>query len=196
MIELEKKYNRVCVTPSDINQHLPTLYKYGKNCEHITEFGVRTGVSTWALLYAKPKKLLSYDIEEESFLDKDDVISISESIGVNYNFSVGDTLKIEIDQTDLLFIDTLHTYNQLSLELKRHHTKVNKYIIFHDTTTFGTTDEIMYDHVSEDVKNLNIIKRGVRNALIDFLDVNSDWEIVEEFTNNNGLTIIKNNKNV
>ena len=59
---LEQNYNKALNTPSDIYQHLPTLLKYGKECNHITEFGVRGIVSTWALLMAQPEKLISYDI--------------------------------------------------------------------------------------------------------------------------------------
>ena len=31
---------------SDINEHISVMHKYANECEHITEFGVRTGVST------------------------------------------------------------------------------------------------------------------------------------------------------
>lgn len=43
------------------------------------------------------------------------------------------TLTMEIDTTDLLFIDTDHTYVQLSAELARHAHKARKYLAFHDT---------------------------------------------------------------
>ena len=39
----------------------------------------------------------------------------------------GDTAKVTIDPTDLLFIDSLHTGEHLRKELFRHHLKVNKY---------------------------------------------------------------------
>lgn len=53
---LEQKYTELCVNPSDINEHLPTLKKYAEECDHITEMGVRGIVSTYALLMGKPKK--------------------------------------------------------------------------------------------------------------------------------------------
>ena len=34
MIDLEHKINELYQTPSDINQHLPTLVKYGQECSH------------------------------------------------------------------------------------------------------------------------------------------------------------------
>lgn len=50
MTTLDEKYNQICETRSDINEHLPTLYKYSKECESILELGVRSAVSTFAFL--------------------------------------------------------------------------------------------------------------------------------------------------
>ena len=50
MTKIEAKYREKCATPSDIFEHLPTLRRYAGQCEHVTELGVRTVVSTWALL--------------------------------------------------------------------------------------------------------------------------------------------------
>ena len=51
---IENYYNNLVNTPSDINEHLPTLRKYAEECDHITEMGVRWIVSTYAFLAAKP----------------------------------------------------------------------------------------------------------------------------------------------
>ena len=63
MYYLEQIVNQIYTTPSDINEHIPTLIDYASECEHITEMGVRAITSTWAFLGAAPKKLISYDIE-------------------------------------------------------------------------------------------------------------------------------------
>jgi hypothetical protein len=47
---IERAYNILCDTPSDINEHLPTLYKYATECGSILELGVRGCISSWALL--------------------------------------------------------------------------------------------------------------------------------------------------
>ena len=60
---LEQIYYQKCNSPSDINEHLPTLKRYADECEHITEMGVRWVVSTYAFLMSKPKKLVSIDID-------------------------------------------------------------------------------------------------------------------------------------
>ena len=175
---LQQTYNHLCARPSDINEHLPTLKKYAEECEHITEMGVRWVVSTYALLMGKPKKLISYDInpinsEPIQEMVKDDT---------DFQFRVGDTTKIEIEETDLLFIDTLHNYRQLKLELHLHANKVKKYIILHDTTTFEWIGESYEGKVDE---------IGLWPAIEEFLEHNTRWGILERYTNNNGLTILK-----
>ena len=43
---IKENYELACKTESDINQHLPTLYELSKECSHITEMGVRSGIVT------------------------------------------------------------------------------------------------------------------------------------------------------
>ena len=176
---LENIYNKRCSMPSDINEHLPTLKKYAEECDHITEMGVRWVVSTFAFMMGKPKKLISIDIDpvEKHGIQTIDLITLAKTAGVEFEFVLGDTTEIEIEETDFLFIDTLHTYTQLKKELALHPSKVKKYIGFHDTTTFAQVGE--YKEV------------GLWPAIEEFLNSNPEWVIAEKFENNNGLTILK-----
>jgi hypothetical protein len=186
MNETLNKYHHLCSVPSDINEHLPILKRYAEECEHITEMGVRYVVSTWAFLAAKPKTLVCYDILtglDINIFNKN-ITEISEKakeIGVNFSFTQADVLNIEINETDLLMIDTYHEYNQIKHELKLHGNKAKKYLIFHDTTTFG--------EFGETFKTPNTI--GIWPAIEEFIQENKHWEIKEKLTNNNGLTILK-----
>ena len=178
----------------DINEHLPTLRKYASQCEHVTEMGTRFAISTFALIMGKPKKFISIDMNYHFFKPHEaEIVSFAEACGTPFQFVEADVLKIDIEQTDMLFIDTLHTYNQLSKELRKHEKSVNKWIVLHDTITFGQRDEDFYlnGEISEEIKHDSISKRGLYNALIDFLAENNNWKIKEHFTNNNGLTIIE-----
>lgn len=193
MNNISENFNFHKNNPSDINEHLETLLKYSKECDSIIEMGVRHVVSTWAFLQANPKKLISYDISYHSIDKIKEVEDIAKKESINFKFILADVLKIEIEQVDLLFIDTLHTYSQLIQELKRHSSKVNKYIILHDTTTFGFNDEDIYSHAS-DTASKEATKNGLQNAINDFLEDNKDgknWLVHEVYTNNNGLTILK-----
>jgi hypothetical protein len=178
MNSLKHIYELKCSTPSDINEHLPTLKKYAEECDHITEMGVRWVVSTYALLMGKPKKMISYDINEIIWQPITEMVKGD----TNFEFRVANTLDLEIEETDLLFIDTLHNYNQLKGELELHGNKARKYIIFHDTTTFEWIGESYENKMDE---------KGLWYAIEEFLETNPHWEILERFTNNNGLTILK-----
>jgi hypothetical protein len=190
MEKIKIKFEEQIKNNSDINEHIATLYEYGKKVSHITEMGVRWVSSTWPLVYSGPKKMISYDIVKNENINQ--VINLTNEYGIDFQFIESDVLKIEIEPTELLFIDTLHTYNQLSKELSLHSEKVLKYIILHDTTTFGRKDENIYKHASELIKN-KTEKEGLMTAVEDFLitDDGEKWEISEIFENNNGLTILK-----
>jgi len=177
MKKLITRYEELCLKPSDINEHLPTLFRYSRLCDHVTEFGVRGANSTYALLRGMPKKMISYDINHIDLNEiKEDVKLVSD-----FNFIQANTLEVDIEATNLLFIDTLHNYDQLIAELNRHSSKVENYIILHDTTSYEWTGEV-YSGAP---------KKGLWPAVEEFLNKNPHWIIKERFTNNNGLTILK-----
>lgn len=193
MDKINQKYLEQIQISSDINEHIETLYKYALLSNHITEMGVRFVSSTWAFLKANSKKIISYDITYHNKNLIDEVVNIAKEYNINYNFILADVLNIEIEQTDLLFIDTLHTYNQLNNELKKHHSKVNKFIILHDTENFGYRDEFIYSHASNIIKDTYTQKVGLMNAVHDFLESENGktWKIKEIFKNNNGLCVLE-----
>ena len=188
---LDEKYQHLVDTTSDINEHLPTLKKYAEECTHITEMGVRWIVSTYAFLSARPKTMFSIDIQHPSNWGANikDVENCAEEINCKYKFWQANNLEIEIEETDLLFIDTWHSYKQLKSELELHASKVRKYIILHDTVLFGTQDELnSYDAFGW---FNGFEQKGLMPALDEFLEGNKEWTTHEVFTNNNGLIILK-----
>ena len=102
-------------SPSDINQHLETIKNYASECEHITEMGVRSVVSTWAFLASNPKRLVSMDIVQ---CPVQGAAIAAKNEGIDFEFIVADTSnpQLNIEPTDLLFIDTWHVYEQLKKE--------------------------------------------------------------------------------
>jgi len=191
MRDIDDILKTVSETRSDINEHILTLKKYADKCDHITELGVRAPTSTWAFVAGKPKTLRSYDImhPDEHMSDAIDNLSLSdveevcESLGIDFKFYLADVLAVEIESTELLFIDTEHNYYQLRQELITHAHKVSKYIIFHDVVTWGQVGE-MYGRP-------NLIIPGLLPAIKEFLENNSYWKIIEYFENNNGLMVIE-----
>jgi len=122
---------------ADIVDHLPTLRSYADQCEYITEFGAREGISTTAFLAARPKRVITYDLGDFRLLDA--LADIAKEEGLNFKYIKRNTIQEgwTIDDTDLLFIDTFHVGPHLAEELKQHADKVRKYIILHDTESYG-----------------------------------------------------------
>ena len=163
----------------DINTLFPILRKYASQCEHITEFGVRGVFSTYAFLASRPITMRSYDIETSANINEALEVAVENTI--DFQFQEEDVLGANIEKTDLLFIDTLHVYNQLKQELALHADKVRKYILIHDTTTWGEKDEI--EQAGEGV--------GLRIAINEFLDGHLEWRVKETIEESNGLTILE-----
>ncbi len=166
MNEIENKYHELCNTPSDIFKHLPKLREYADKCIHVTEMGVRGCVSLYAFLSSKASKVVAIDILDVWTPESD-----------RLQFICADDLKIEIEKTDFLFIDTLHNANHLRQELAIHAKNVSKYIGFHDTDIFGI--------------NGDDGGQGLMFAINEFLEANKNWQIVYKTDINNGLLIIE-----
>jgi len=156
-----------------INEHLGILTQYAQEVDHITEFGVERGNSTAAFLLGQPKVLRSYDIVP---------LACEEDLGklkgeTDFKFIQKDVLKVDIDRTDLLFIDTYHDFSQLYAELFSHAFKVNKYILLHDTESFGMRGQ----HESD----------GLLPAIAKFLLYNTEWRVKTHYKNCNGLSVLE-----
>jgi len=206
---LEERYARAIHEESDINEHLPTLRQYASECSSVAEFGVRTGLSSWALLKglvtardlhgAKDVRLLSVDLKYNPSIF--DIWECAFANHVPYRFveqSDLDTRLEHLGGVDMLFIDTWHVYAQLKRELETHAPHVRKYIVLHDT-------EVDREH-GETIRNgwnsarqsectgfpVDETERGMGAAIEEFLDgVGADWIVDVVFTNNNGLTVLR-----
>lgn len=173
---LEDMYQYICTLNYDTKEHLPTLRKYAQECSHITEFGTRFVVSTYGLLAGKPKRLLTYDLTPDPAIWR--AAALAKENNIELGFVEKNVLEADIEPTDLLFIDTLHDYGQLKRELELHSSKVKKYIICHDTETYGYKDQ-------------SGAGPGLMQAINEFLAANTAWKIKERYTNCNGLLVLE-----
>jgi hypothetical protein len=172
------KFESLCKTGSDINEHLENLRDLAKDCDSVVEMGVRYCVSTWAFIEGLKEgtKLTSIDIKhpKEYNGDLDAVEKACKEKGIDFTFIEGDTTQITIDKCDLLFIDTDHTYVQLKKELELHGNKAQKYLAFHDTVSCET--ELM-------------------PAIEEFMKENPRWRVFAHYKNNNGVLVLETNNN-
>jgi len=177
---LEKEYQMAVHEPSDINEHLEILRLLSDSVDKVTELGTRKGISTRAFL-CSDVIFRAYDIVLNDRVKE--LFEIAKNEGKDVEYIQSDVLHIDIEPTDLLFIDTWHCYDQLIQELRLHGDKVRKYIVFHDTQSYGVESEIF---------NGNKGTNGLFPAIIHYMIENPGvWQFKFHRINNNGLTCIE-----
>jgi hypothetical protein len=197
MPTIASEYVRLCKTWSDIWEHLPTLEQYGLECNHITECGVRGGVSSYAFANALRRNQSGRLVQVDILPLPKDFQQQAKSEGIDViGYEMSD-LECPMEETDLLFIDTWHVYGQMKRELARWHPNVRKYIIMHDTEVdrwIGETIRCNFDGEKQSRETgipLPEIMRGIWPAVLEFLEEHPEWKLRRHFSNCNGLTILE-----
>jgi hypothetical protein len=195
---MQQGYEARCVHRSDINEHLPVLYEYAKECSSVVECGVRTIVSSYAFaLGLKGRENKFYMVDPGRSPDMTGFLDMCSAEGINAEFWNQSDLECPLVQTDLLFIDTWHVYGQLKRELARWHGSVNKYIIMHDTTIDAVHGETIragwnpFEQSTHFGFPVSEITKGLWPAIEEFLAEHPEWVLEKRLTNNNGLTILR-----
>ena len=195
------KFQTLCKTQSDINEHLITLSKYASECESVFETGVRGCVSSWAFAHGllhngkNNKMFFMNDIDN---CDIHELLNATKYLPILIDYQFINNLKLELSEKyDITFIDTWHVYGQLKRELEKFAPNTNKYIIMHDTTVdewLGETIRMNLNAEQQSAQSgypLEEIKRGLWPAIDEFLNNHPEWVLHERFTHNNGLTILR-----
>jgi len=171
---------------SGILWHLRTL---SSECTKVVELGVKKGVSSVALILGCNNKVISYDIATN-----DSIKFLQKFAGKLWKFIRADSRTIEVPPCDMVFFDSLHTYEQLKEELRLHGHKAGKYLVFHDTITFGIqgadgeTGQFIPGYKQGEWKSS---VAGIRMAIDEFMIANRDWYIKEHHKQSNGLLVLQ-----
>lgn len=166
-------FEYLCKTPSDINEHLPTLRDLARECTFVIEMGTRVPVSTWAFVEGLPEgsRLECIDIKSPDEYGGS-IVPIENACkekNIDFHFRQESSLECIIEECDMLFIDTLHEYEQLKAELARHSDKARKYIVMHDPISCP----------------------DMWQAGVEFLKDNKTWKLKALYENCNGLAIFE-----
>lgn len=198
---INQNYTKRCTEISDINEHISTLSYYASKCNTVTECGMRSCNSTWGFMNGltlsrgENKRLVSVDLNYSPNVEV--VKDAAKKVGINFIFMMANDLKIVIEPTDLLFIDSFHVYAQLKEELRLHADKTKKYIILHDTEVDAEVGEAIRNGWNsqaiavETGFDMEDINRGLWPAVVEFLETHPEWKLLIRFTNNNGLTVLE-----
>ncbi len=194
---LEELYQKLLTSThrSEMRGHLQTLRGLARSCDHVTEFGVKTGQSTLAFLCAQPDYLVSVDL-----MMYPQIVDLMAHTGrTSFCFKREDSRRVEIHDTDLLFIDSTHLGEHLKQELDEHASKVRKYLVFHDTVSAGKKgfwyrDE-RYVHtygngVSVGDKGKKRRGQGLMSTIDAFLKSGSGWYMIKHYEHSKGLMVL------
>lgn len=171
--QLRQDFLALKITPTkwlgDSPDRFDTYQHLAAQVGTVTEFGVYTGLSTCAWLMGRPQRLRSYDITDQYLTVLPELVAAAQVQGTDFQFAIGNSLEIDIEPVDLLFIDTVHKRAHARAEIDRHHAQVRRYMVFHDTADWP----------------------GVFQAVIGFVMENRDWHIVQHCQRRSGLTVLE-----
>ncbi|MFL6354082.1 MAG: class I SAM-dependent methyltransferase [Bryobacteraceae bacterium] len=157
----------------DIGEHLPILCMLVREFElkQIVELGTRTGNSSLTLLAAAKSvggRVLSMDIQPCELAQQR---VASAGLADSWSFRHTDDLRVpdsDIPQPiDLLFIDTWHTYNQLTAELKKYtpHLRSGSWIAIHDYVSFPGMTRAVRDWIASQPQRFRFYPFANQNGL-------------------------------
>lgn len=207
--KVKQKFNYYATNNHPSMQHFPTFHHFGTKSKSIVEMGVWLGVSGWAWLGCEPKYLRLVDVQKVPGGYHDEIAEEAQKMGVDFKFEIGDTghgvlfkdvsiTERELskhdrmtnvpnyvmdDNIDLLYIDSYHSYTQVKAELALHAHKVNKYLVFHDTETFGETHDYDGD-------------LGLNPAIREYIAEHPEWYYIHKMSYGDGCTVLGNKNNV
>ncbi|HEX2579070.1 MAG TPA: hypothetical protein VHK67_01540 [Rhabdochlamydiaceae bacterium] len=196
-LALKLNYETSCSQPSDINEHIYTLRCLAMECSSVVEIGVKNMVATWGILQGLSesssisRSYLGIDIVSPQLGTLNLAKRLAQDNGISFSFWQANDMNVDIEPTEMLFIDSLHTYCHLTYELEKFSPKVSKYIAMHDTSWGNIDDPVYHGDYSEYPPEYDRTKRGLWSAVEDFLKRHPEWTLYERHLNNYGFTILK-----
>jgi len=146
------------------------IIKYGSECETYRELGIMQGATAAAAVVAGFKDLHLIDTDLKNFNEFKPIFE-KENIKMKVDGKSSLSYRSEdLPEVDFLLIDSLHLADHLRKELSIHASRVNKYILFHDT----------------------FVKKELQRVIDKFVKANyREWTLVEYYQKNVGYTLIK-----
>jgi tetratricopeptide (TPR) repeat protein len=166
-------YLSACRCDHPLREHLPALVVLARSCQHITDVGTGIGLAGAAFLYAEPQRVVCIDRVKYPEVDRLQMVAGR----TDFTFRQTDILWDELEETDLLFLDTWHVYGQLHEELRQHAGRARKYVVVHGTGLFGASGE-------------DAGHRGLEPAIQELLAQGS-FRLKEQRTDGIGLTVLE-----
>lgn len=189
MTFVETYYRQCCEAGSAMSAHLPRLRALAEGCALAVEFGVKRGGSSAALLLGAAR-VISYDIVATR-----EAKALAEAAGGRWSYRLSDSRTAPIEPCDLLFVDSLHTYAQVAAELDRHADAVRRWLVFHDTITFGSVgaDGESGQHLwtYRPGEPMPLTALGIRPAIDALMIRDPSWYLAAHHVDSHGLLVLE-----
>jgi GT2 family glycosyltransferase len=167
-----ERFELIKNSASDINEHIETIFNITKGCKTAVSLQIGKGDAAFSLLLG-----CQLHISVDPNPAQDTINFLNEYFGKKSIVIRQNTCEsIDVENFDVLMVDSHHTASNVEKELKAHAHKVNKFIIFHDT--------FLYGEIGDDGGE------GIKKPIYEFLSNNQEWKIIHEVNNNNGLIIL------
>lgn len=150
--------------------HHDAIKKYAEGCESYKELGTHQGATAAAAIFAGFKRVTLVDMDHYKIRPNQKIFETHCMLeNIQLDIIESDSLHARtVSDVDMLLIDSRHTYDHCKKELALHGSSVKKYIVFHDTASIP----------------------GVKRAVVEFVDKNKDWEVLEHYPKNVGYSVI------
>jgi hypothetical protein len=180
---IEAVFDHCQSRPRDLDQHMKTLRDLAMKVDRITEFTARreSTVAFAAGLSQKGAALTSYQSENDTVLAKLNGLLPSDKSVTVHRCDNSDSIAT-IEETDLLFLDTEHTYDKLSEELRKFGPSTKRFIVCHDTAEFGES--------GTDGRPAF----GLMTAIRDYCKDHREWSVIRHDMHQYGLTVLGRQK--
>lgn len=192
---LTKNYIDICLTsifyhsnklhllfPGYYYDFLKIYHEYSSMCDSVVEINSKNMTLTYVILHA-----LRVNMRYVSINYHDNYTKAIKDFCYQKNINFEVSLKLS-NAVDFMIINPKFTYQNTMYILKMYSSMIKKYIIIYGSSLENKNCE--YDCFIYP-EWINKEKKGIWNAIEDFLNENNSWMLKTRKINNNGLTILE-----
>lgn len=190
---IEEAFEAFRNVPRDLNEHFMLIRELAANCDHVTLFGKRKeadlafamGLVDRARATGKTPKMVSHNLEKDTLLFELDqlllgppaVRATTPPLVAYVRDEKPSTAVPELEEdTDALWLDTVHHADRTRGELRRFGPRVRRYIFIRGTAAFGIEAEGGGP--------------GMYDAAREWCDEHPEWFVCYHTPNQYGITVL------
>ena len=172
---------------AEANKQLYTILRFACRCDHVTSLTMNTWESAIVFLTAKNDVIRMYNLGDTDLKAVETYTNFAKELEVDFQVNkVGE----EIEETDLLYINTPAEGNYRAMELTKYANKVRKFILLPNTAA----------HAHQAMSNIKLADGinpiGLVFGINHFIQNNDNWFILEHDDVLPGMTILVNKDHV